>query len=164
MAGDSKSLQKKIPAELRGLACSHAWSGMDGCGEAHVRWQMNSGRCVAQAQQGSRDSPFSDSSTGTFPAGDKSASDPRLFAFASMAACPRSWATVLQPCWPARSSCLVVDPHRELTFASSVPTDIVVLSSSCPLGIRIHLVNILRAESNLLERTIPRVQQQQQQC
>lgn len=163
MAGDSKSLQKKIPAELRGLACSHAWSGMDGCGEAHVRWQMNSGRCVAQAQQGSRDSPFSDSSTGTFPAGDKSASDPRLFAFASMTACPRSWATVLQPCWPARSACLVVDPHRELTFASSVPTDIVSCPRLAPLGVCTHLIN-LEVQSDLLEKAISGQQQQQQQC
>ena len=101
---------------------------MDGCGEAHVRWQMNSGRCVAQAQQGSRDSPFSDSSTGTFPAADKSASNPRLFDFASMAACPRSWATVLQPCWPARLRA----SWWTHTVNLPLPPLFRLISSSCP--------------------------------
>ena len=164
IVGDCKSLQKKISAELRGLACMRAaWMAAMAVMKHTSDGRRTAVGARAQAQQGSRTRllvtrrPVHSLRS---PTGGKSGSKAPSFAFALpqvVGNCPS--AMLARP-----PSCLVVDPHCELTFASSVPTDIVVLSSSCPLGIRIHLVNILRAESNLLERTIPRVQQQQQQC
>jgi len=89
------------------------------------------------------DSPFSDSSTGTFPeirSRRQISIRAALFAFACVLLAPARGQLVDCPsAMLARPpSCLVVDPHYKLTFASSVPTDI-VLSSSRLLGICTHL-------------------------
>ena len=109
-----------------------------------------------------KDSPFSDSSIGTFLPGGKSASELRLLPFALVLLAPGRGQLSFSHAGPP-----AVVPRGGPTPTVNLPLPpLFRLRSSCsrpaPLGVCKHLTT-LRAQSELLEGTTFREQEQQQQ-